>query len=102
MMSSVAVAFDPIFSILDQIFVFHVHYFYQILLIVLKKCNKDMLLPQLPELPQSEYDLKQVLFPKQHGKIPLEKKTYFRIKRYWPLLHRWTLQATPVYSVLGL
>jgi hypothetical protein len=61
-----------------------------------------MLLPQLPELPQSEYDLKQVLFPKQHGKIPLEKKTNFKIKRYWPLLQSWTLQATPVFSVLGL
>jgi hypothetical protein len=60
MMSSVAVAIDPIFSILDQIIGFHVHSLYQILLIVLKKWNKDVLLPQLPELSQSEYDLKLV------------------------------------------
>jgi hypothetical protein len=46
---------------------------------------KYMLLPQLPELPESENELTKLLFPQQHGKIPLEKKTYLAIKRQWPL-----------------
>jgi hypothetical protein len=46
---------------------------------------KYMLLPELPELPESENELTKSLFPQQHGKIPGEKKTYLAIKRQWPL-----------------
>jgi hypothetical protein len=46
---------------------------------------KYLLLPQLLELPESESELTKSLFRQQHGKIPVEKKTYLAIKRQWPL-----------------